>query len=287
MFWAVSSSVFTLASRQVGSVILNRLRLVLAILWLLLAHALLRQPLPFQAGNERLLWLSLSGIVGLVLGDAFLFQAFIWIGPRLSMLLMALSPAMAVLLAWLFLGEVLTAVQIVGILVTLTGIGWVVLERNSQARLNRIDEKHYLPGILCGLGAAAGQAIGLILAKEGTRGGFSALSATLVRMIAATVVLWIYTLARGQAAETYQRIAAQPNVLWLGLAGSFFGPFLGVTFSLIAIQFSEVGIASTLMSITPIILLPIGYFFFKDKFGWQAILGTLIAMAGVALLFLV
>lgn len=284
--FSLSSSFLTLASRRIGSMVLNRLRLVMAVLWLLLAHLVMQLPLPFQADGSRWIWLGLSGIVGLVLGDAFLFQAFIWIGPRLTMLMMALSPAIASLLAWVFLGQALSAWQILGILVTLAGIGWVIQERNGQAGAAPSDRRHYWLGVLCGLGAAAGQAGGLVLARPGAAGDFPALSATLMRMLVATAVLWLYTLLRGQAGETVHKLNAEKSVLWFALAGSFFGPFLGVTFSIIAIQNISVGIASTLNSLTPVFLLPIGYFFFKEKFGWPAIAGTLLALAGVAILFL-
>ena len=286
VLFTLSSSVLTLASRRIGSLMLNRLRLLMAIGWLLLAHALLKTPLPFQAGGAPWLWLGLSGVAGLVIGDAFLFQAFIWVGPRLTMLMMALSPALASLLAWLFLGENLDALQITGILLTLAGIGWVVLERNRQTNgQSAADRRKAMLGILCGLGAALGQAGGLVLAKPGAM-ELPAVSATLIRMLSAAAVLWLYTLLRGQARESLVKFSNDRRAAGLALAGSFFGPFLGVTFSMVAIQNTAVGIASTLMALTPIFLLPVGYFFFKERFGWHAIAGTLLAMLGVGLLFM-
>jgi drug/metabolite transporter (DMT)-like permease len=284
--FSFSSTLLTLASRRVGSITINRLRLVLATLWLMLAHAVLRLPLPLHASGERWFWLGLSGIVGLVLGDLLLFQAFIWLGPRLSTLLMALAPALTSLMAWVFLKETLLPVQIIGMLLTLAGVVWVIQERSNHAQTNPVSKREHTLGLLCGLGAAVGQAGGMVLAKPGVADGFPAPSATLMRMLAATAVLWLYTLLRGQARQTVQAIAAQKQVLWLALAGSFFGPFLAVTLTVVAIQNTEVGIASTLTSLTPIFLLPVGYFFFKEKFGWPAIAGTLLAILGVALLFL-
>lgn len=286
LFFTATSTLFTLAARQVGSLVVNRTRLLLAIVFLSLAHLVIGVPLPVNASGERWFWLGLSGVIGLVLGDAFLFQAFIWIGPRLSMLMMSLAPVLATLLAWLFLAEILTALQIGGILVTLSGIIWVILERRGRVQLSELDRKNYLMGILFGLGAAAGQALGLITAKEGLGGDFPALSGTLMRMLAAAIALWGYTLIRGQGGYTFQQLIASRNASRFIVAGSFTGPFLGVTFSLLAIQNTEVGIASTLMALPPVFLLPVGYFIFKERFGWQAILGTLVAMAGVGLLFM-
>ena len=286
MFFTATSTLFTFAGRQVGSMVVNRSRLLLAIVFLTIAHLALGQPLPVNVEAGRWFWLGISGIVGLVLGDAFLFQAFIWIGPRLSMLMMSLAPILATLLAWLFLSEQLTSQQVLGILITLLGVSWVIRERNGQQEKDLLDSRHYLLGILCGLGGATGQAAGLILAKKGLVGDFSALSGTLMRMLAAAVTLWLFTLLRGQARFTLQQLASRPNASLFILGGAFAGPFLGVTLSLLAIQNTQVGIASTLMALPPVFLLPVGYFVFKERFGWQAITGTALAMAGVGLLFL-
>lgn len=284
--FSASSIFLTLVSRRVGAMNVNRLRLILATGWLLLAHLLLRTPLPLQVESQRWFWLSISGILGLVMGDLFLFQAYIWIGPRLTALLMALSPAVAVLLAWAITGETLTLLQVTGVLLTMGGITWVVSGRNNATPQTSADRRHYLLGILCGLGAATGQALGLVTARLGTAGGFPAISATLIRMVAAAVLMWTLTFFSRQASATIQSFARQPQAFWLALAGSFFGPFLGVTLSLYAIQHTAVGIASTLTSLSPVILLPVSYIFFKERFGWQAVAGTLLAMAGVAMLFL-
>ena len=284
VMFALSSTVFTLASRRVGSMALNRVRLVMAVGWLILAHALLRTPLPFDAGGRRWLLLGCSGILGLALGDACLFQAFIWIGARLAMLLLSTAPALASLWAWWFLGEALSARQWAGILLTLGSVAWVLQEGDGRAAWVGSDRRH-LFGTLCGLGAAAGQAAGLILAKQGVTGDFPALSATLMRMVAATLTLWLYTALRSEMRETVRTFGADRAAWGLTVAGSFLGPFLGVTLSILSIQHIEVGIASTLMALPPVFLLPIGYCFFHERFGWSAVLGTGLAVAGVALMF--
>lgn len=286
LVWALSSTVFTLASLRAGAMAVNRVRLLMAVGWLVAAHFLFRLPLPLDADRGRWLLLGASGIVGLVLGDGFLFQAFVWIGPRLSMLLLSTAPALASLWAWWFLGEVLSARQLLGILVTMGGVAWVVQARDGGTGGPGSDRR-YLLGILCGLGGAAGQAGGLILAKQGAAGGFPALSVTLMRMLAATATLWLYTALRGQIRESLGRFAGDRPAWGYTLAGSFLGPFLGVTLSIIAIQNIEVGIASTLMALPPVFLLPLCYLMFQERVGWQAMLGTCVAMAGVALMFLV
>jgi drug/metabolite transporter (DMT)-like permease len=289
--FAATSTFFTLAGRRVGSLVVNRTRLVIAVLLLVLLHLVLGIPLPFQAGGERWLWLSLSGFAGLALGDAFLFQAFVWIGPRLSMLLMSLAPVIAAMMGWLFLRESLTPSQILGMALTLGGVAWVVLDRNGRLREFQTAEaipknERYLIGILFGLLGATGQALGLVLAKPGLAGDFPPISATFVRMLAALVVLWTYTLLRGQGAETLHRLRQSSRAIWFILLGAISGPTVAVSLNMFSIQKTAVGITSTLNSLTPVILLPVGYLLFKERFGWGAVAGTLLAIGGVALLLL-
>lgn len=285
--WSATATFFALASYKVGSVVVNRLRLLLAVLFLLITHwLLLGTLLPLAAGAERWSWLALSGIIGLVVADGFLFQSYIWIGPSMGMLLMSLAPVVGALLAWLFLAETLTWGQILGIGLTIGGIIWVILERNGTGGSAK-QKKHLLWGIIFGLGAAAGQAIGLIMAKKGLGGDFPALSGNIIRMLAAAATLWTLTLVQGQAGATIQRLLNQRRVILVIIGGTFFGPFVGVWLSLIAIQRTHIGVASTLMALPPIFLLPIGHFVFKEQVGWQSVAGTFVAMAGVAILFLV
>jgi drug/metabolite transporter (DMT)-like permease len=283
--FSFGSTFFTLGGRRVGSLVLNRIRLLLAIFFLSITHwVFLGSPIPFQAEPDRWFWLGLSGIVGLVIGDFFLFQAFVWIGPRLSMLMMSLAPVFAAVEAWIFLGETVSLAQIGGIIITLIGIGWVVMGRSP--RKNQTD-KNYVRGILYGLGGAMGQASGLVLAKSGLGGDFSPISANLIRMITAGILLWLITFILGEAKTTVEKVFNDRRGSLYILIGALAGPVVGVSFSMLAVQHVDVGIASTLMALPPVFLLPISYFVFKERYGWGAVVGTLLAIAGVGIIFLV
>jgi len=285
--WSSTATFFTLASRRVGSVTVNRTRLALALIFLALTHWIVRGSLiPWTAEPSRWFWLGSSGVVGLVVGDAFLFQAFVWIGPRISMLMMSLAPIIAALFAWFFLGETLAPLQWLAIMVTLSGVAMVILDRQRPA-LPEHEESHYTRGILFALGAATGQAIGLVLAKRGLQGDFDALSGNVIRMLTAVSVTWIVAVLMRQAGEPLRRLRADRKAIPPLLLGAVTGPYIGVWLSLIAVQRTEVGIASTLMALPPVFLLPIGRFVFQESIGYRALLGTLVAVAGVAMLFLV
>lgn len=285
VFFSITAVIFTLASRQVGAMVTNRVRLVIALIYLMLINlALFGQPLPIGAGPDRWWWLGVSGVIGLALGDMFLFRAYTDIGARLGMLMLSLAPVIGAIGAWLIFGETLRFGQIAGIAVTLIGIAWVVATRPADDSSRRGGQGR---GILFGLLAATGQAVGLVLSKQGMTGGFSPFAGNAIRMLAATTVFWAVTLAQRQAGKTLQMVRTHPSALKLLALGALIGPVLGVTASLLAVQHASIGVASTLMALPPVFLLPIGYFVFKERFGWQTLLGTMVAMAGVALLFLV
>ncbi len=285
LLFSITAVIFTLTSHQIGSLITNRGRLVIALLYLVLINLVLfGQLVPIGAGGSRWLWLALSGIIGLALGDMFLFAAYERIGARMGMLMMSLAPVIGAVVAWLFFGEVLRLGQMAGMALTLAGIAWVVATRPTE---EMVHPRASRLGILFGLLAATGQALGLVLSKQGMTGDFSPVAGNVIRMLAATIVFWGVTVMQRQARPTIQAIRVHPSALKLLAVGALVGPVLGVTASLLAVQHAPIGVASTLMALPPVFLLPVGYFAFKERFGWQTVLGTFVAVAGVALLFLV
>lgn len=286
VLWTGSATFFTIASRRLGSVVLNRTRLLLAVIFLLITHTiLLGSPIPFDASPDRWLWLGLSGVIGLAIGDAMLFQAYVLIGPRLGLLMLSTAPLISALLALALLGETLLPIEWFAVLITVAGIAWVVT-RGGGPLLDR-HQPHYVQGIVLGLGAAACQAAGLTLSKLGLGGDFPALSGVVIRMLAGFVALWGWTLLRGEIGATFSRLSQDRGALLPAVAGAIVGPFLGVWLSLIGVQLARVGVASTIMALPPIFSLPVSRFILKEDINWQAWAGTFVAMAGIALLFLI
>jgi drug/metabolite transporter (DMT)-like permease len=284
--WTLTSIFFTISGRRVGPVIVNRVRLALAVSFLAITHFLTQgQWLPIQASLDRWFWLGLSGVIGLALGDGFLFQAFVLIGPRRSTLLMSLVPIISTTIAWLFLGETLSSVEMLAVGLTVGGIAWVVLERGGSHN-NQAEMPRYWLGVLAGIGGALGQALGLVLSKKGMVGDFAPLSATLMRMLVAAVVIWSYALLRGRAGHTLRALTDRRASLTI-LGGALTGPFIGVWLSLVAVHLTRVGIASTLMALPPIFMLLPSVWIFRERVGPRAVVGTLVAIGGVAMIFLI
>ena len=286
--WAFSSVFFTAASKVAGSIPVNRIRLIFAVFILLVVHTVMTgQLLPFSAEPYRWLWLGLSGIVGLVLGDTFLFQAYILIGNRLGTLLMAAVPMISSLGAWMFLNEELRLTAWLGMVLCTLGIIIVVMERKNGAANDTPHEKRqFLIGILCAIGGAVGQAGGLILAKKGLADNFPSISGVMIRMLIAMIFIWGITILMGQARQSLTKVFSSSKTILNITGGSVVGPFLGVWLSQIAVQRTYVGVASTLMALTPIIMLPISKWYYKENVSYRALMGTSIALAGVVIIFI-
>lgn len=285
--WSFSSLLFTIAGRRVGAMIVNRVRLVFAVLFVGAMHwALYDQVFPLAAEPFRFVWLGLSALIGLVIGDGLLFQCYLLVGPRIGVLLLSLAPIFSTALAWAFLGERLTAAELAAMVVALAGVTWVVLERGRRVSAQPGSGRQYAVGILFGIGSALCQAANLVIAKQGLAGGFPALSGTMIRMSLAAAFMWLWAAAVGEAGRTIRRVRADGIATRALLGGALAGPFLGVWLSMIAIQSSRVGIASTLMAMTPVLSLPLVRIVLHEQVTWRAVAGTVVAMAGVAAMIL-
>lgn len=285
LFFAINAIFITRASVQVGSIVSNRTRVVFALIYLVIINLVLfREPLPFSAASNRWIWLSLSGVIGLAIGDAFLFQSYLMVGPQIGSLLLSLSPVIGALEAWIFFHESLTVFKVIGILLTLAGIVWVIFARGSGMTESR---QHILTGVVFGILSAVCQATGLVFSKQGLSGNFSPFQANAIRMLAAFIVLLIIMLIQKETTKTVDSLRDHFGAIKLLAVAGFVGPVLGVSSSLFSVQYIEVGVAGTLTSLSPIFMLPLGYFFFNEEVRWQSIAGTLLAMVGVAILFLV
>ena len=291
VFWTVTSMAFESAGKKVGSLAVNLIRLVIAfIIFSVYTQFARGMWFPFDAGTERWLWLILSGLVGFVIGDLFLFQAFVVVGARISMLIMAMTPPFTAFISWFILGEILSPVNWMGMTVTLLGISIVVLKRENKA-LNggtlirrRLTASYSLKGIFLALGGALGQATGLVLSKKGM-GDYDAFAASQIRVLTGGVGFAILLLVLRRYRRVWDALKNREAMKRISL-GSLFGPFLGVSFSLIAIQNTKAGIAATLMSIVPVLIIPPAILIFKEKVNWKEILGAVVTVLGVVIFFL-
>jgi drug/metabolite transporter (DMT)-like permease len=282
-FWTISALAFESASRKAGSLPVNFLRLIVGFLFLSTFTFIRRKlVLPTDASAENWMWLSLSGFVGFVFGDLFLFKAFTVIGSRFSMLIMTLVPPITALFGWIILGEHLTLVNFFGMALTFTGIALAIFNRNGAGE--KLSLKLAPSGMLYALGGAVGQALGLILSKLGVK-DYDPFSATQIRVIAGITGFAALITVMRRWGSVKNALMNKKGMKLLSL-GAFFGPFLGVSFSLIAVIKTEAGIASTIMALVPIFIIIPSAFLYKERIKPAEVIGAVISVAGVALFFI-
>lgn len=281
--WTITATAFELAGKKVGSLSVNYIRLLIAFVLIGLFTTVTRGMfLPLDATSKAWFWLSLSGLIGFVIGDLFLFQAYVEIGSRISMLIMALVPPITGLLGYITMGELLTALNLIGMSITISGIALVVLVRNPEGKTLKFS--HSVKGISYAFIGALGQSLGLILSKIGM-GNYNPFAATQIRIISGIIGFTVAFFVMKRWDKLKEAIKNKNAMKYISL-GSVFGPFLGVSFSLLAIQHTTTGVASTITSIVPVLIIPSSIFILKEKVYPKEIFGAVITVVGVSLLFI-
>jgi drug/metabolite transporter (DMT)-like permease len=290
--WTATALLSEFGSKRLGNLTLNVLRMGLALVFSLVLFVVVTgNPLPPGASAEAAGWMLLSGVVGYVIGDFCLFQCYIIIGSRYGQLFMTLAPLAAALMAWITLGQQMTGMSILAMLITLAGIGISVLGRGEH---HKVGLKLPLNGVLFAIGAAMCQGIGLVLSKIGMDhyeatanmpDWLVPFSANFYRCVAGIIGFTLLLYFR-KGLDPLREAIHDKKGLAVATATTVFGPFVGVGFSLMAVQYTAAGIASTLMAMTPIIILLPSYWLFHQKITWRAVAGAVISVVGVSLFFL-
>ena len=294
--WTVTALFAEVGSKRLGSLQMNVIRMILSLVMLgATLWWFTGSPYPLYADGKTWLWLSMSGFVGYLLGDYCLFNSYIWIGSRFGQLFMTLAPLTAALFGWFLLGETLAWNALLGMLVTLTGIGISVLNKGESQKLSL---KLPLKGVLFGIGAGVGQGIGLVLSKVGMNFYEGAIPAgeelvtdlvpfasTFIRAVTGAIgFLCVMGFQRQfHTLDTSMRDRKGMNAaLWATITG----PFIGVSLSLMAVQYTEAGIASTLMALTPVLIIWPAHLFSGQQVTFKAVIGACISVIGVSLFFI-
>jgi len=286
LFWTFSAIAFESAGKKVGSLSVNLIRLIIGFAFLSIYSFFARGLLfPTDATTENWTWLLLSGTVGFVIGDLCLFQAYVVIGSRISMLILSLTPAITALLGWIVLGEKLSWMNILGMTIVLTGILLVIVRKNNNSSTDKKTNINYpIAGILLALGGAFGQGLGMVLSKKGMA-GYDPFASNQIRTIAG-IIGFIVVLTIFKRWPFFAKAVKNRKAMTSISIGAFFGAFLGVSFSLIAVKYTDTGIAATLMSIRPVLIIPFAITFFKEKVTLKEIIGAAIAVTGVVIFFI-
>lgn len=293
--WTLTALFAEVASKRLTPIILNVVRMILSLLMLTVTiYCFTGHILPPFTDGTTWMWLMLSGVVGYIFGDTCLFNAYVLIGSRFGQLFMTIAPPTAAIMGFIFLGEKMSLLSLLGMFVTLLGIGISIMSRGEH---HKVGLKLPLKGILFGIGAGMGQGGGLVLSKIGINHYHQLVpstataavdmipfSATFMRAIAGLVGFIIILRLRKEYHYVPTALRDKKG-MWNALGMTFFGPFLGVSLSLMAVQYTSAGIASTIMAMTPIIILLPSKFIFKQAITLKEVIGAFISVIGVSLFF--
>ena len=297
VLWTISALASEVGSKHLGVYVLNVWRLGLSLLFAgLLLWVTMGAPSPVYAGGEAWIWLLLSGVVGYFFGDYCLFSSYLVIGSRFGMLFMTLAPMFTAFFAWLMLGQQLSWKALLAMVVTLSGIAITVFHRGGG---HKVSLSLPLKGVLFGLGAALGQGAGLVMSMIGLNHyradvpsdmlpqmeTWLPFAANMIRCLAGTLCFTVCLLWRGEMHLMAESRHDHKGLLAM-LCAVFVGPFFGVSLSLMAVQYTAAGIASTLMALTPIMILLPSKWLFHQPITWKAVAGAVISCIGVSLFFL-
>jgi drug/metabolite transporter (DMT)-like permease len=294
--WTVTALFAEVGSKRLGSLQMNVIRMILSLVMLgATLWWFTGSPYPLYADGKTWLWLSMSGFVGYLLGDYCLFNSYIWIGSRFGQLFMTLAPPTAALFGWILLGETLAWNALLGMLVTLTGIGISVLNKGESQKLSL---KLPLKGVLFGIGAGVGQGIGLVLSKVGMNFYEGAIpvgeelvtdlvpfASTFIRAVTGAIG-FLCVMGFQRQFHTLATSMRDRKGMNAALWATITGPFIGVSLSLMAVQYTEAGIASTLMALTPVLIIWPAHLFFGQQVTFKEVIGACISVIGVSLFFI-
>lgn len=282
-FWTFTALSFTSASHKIGSLAVNFWRLIIGIIFISsYTYFFVGTVFPTSVSLNAWFWLSISGFIGIFLGDLFLFKSFNITGPRVSLLIMSISPPIAASLSWMMFGDKLSFYSVLGMLITTIGIILVIFKKNSKSDYKLKYDKR---GIVFAVLGALGQSIGLVFSKVGINYVENPFVATQIRLYAGLLgfIFLIFFMKRWKTMFTALKEKKAFGILTLG---SFFGPFLGISFSLIAVKHTNPGIVQTITSITPILIIPFSVLLYKEKIRVLDFIGAVIAIIGVSIFFI-
>ncbi|MEO6404407.1 MAG: DMT family transporter [Ferruginibacter sp.] len=293
--WSLSVFPFTKAGRIMNVASMNIIRLVLGTVLIFFTAFIIEQGKLFSifspAYLEAWLWLAISGILALGVGDYFGLRMYTILGPRFGAVLTTLSPAAALLMGFMLLGEKINIIGIAGICITIIGVMSISLGPAERSIIPDHGHGSVFNGIIFGIISAICNGAGLAFSKkafitqQAKAAALSPISASFMRFSSATIIVLLFLLIFKKLSANIKTISHQPKkVLGLAITGTIFGPLLGVSFALMAIQTINVAVAQTIFALVPVVTLLISFFVLGQKISRYAILGAIIAISGVALL---
>lgn len=275
--WVGSSVFLERASKETGTLAVNLIRLVIAMLFLgVITYVKRGLVLPLDVTKESFKFLSISGMFGLFLGDFFLYKSYIKIGPRITLLVMTFSPIAVSILSFFILGEKIEGFKVLGMLLTIIGIAIVILKKKNDKEFSKV-------GFIYALLAMLGESLGIVFTRLGSI-DYDSFATIQVRTIPAILAFIVYISLKKEWSNIKEGILNKKGMIYIVL-GTIVAT-LGVTALVEAMKYANVGIVSTLAATSPILIIPISIIFFKEKVSILEGIGALISFVGITIFFI-
>lgn len=312
--WTFTALFAEVGSKRMGSLPFNTMRMTLSLLFLAATIWLtMGTPYPRYTNGSTWFWLVLSGIVGYVVGDYCLMQGYIHIGSRFGQLFMTLSAPTAAITGRILLGESMQPQAIAGMLITLSGIAMSILSKGDSKGEQHAVRFNLPPrGIFYAAMAGICQGFGLVLSKIGLahydaslaaagiagdvmpEGALLPLPINISMSFAATLIrayiglagfFLVLVLFNRDGLQQLNHALHDRKAMWCALGSTVFGPFVGVSASLLATLYTSAGIAQTLFALTPILIIAPAAILFHQRVRVREVIGAVVSVCGVCLFF--
>ena len=295
VLWAISPMFIASVGRRIGSFPTNLLRatiagvalaaLVLPGRWLMVGTAGLGQLGWATAG-----WIVASGVLGMVIGDAFFYEALVLLGPRRAVKMNTLAPVVALLAGWAWQGEPLTGWGLVGAALVIGAVVYATFANSvPEGEQSREPGRLTTAGIACGVGSAVCIALGSVLMREAYKaapgGRLDPILATTLRVNVAAVLLWVWPVVSGRSGEMIGHLR-EPTIRKRLLAGTAFGALGGMLCYVSALKYAPAGLVSTIVATSPLVVIPLVAIRYHVRVGLGIVVAGVVAVVGVALISL-
>ena len=274
--WAIGAILWRKLGEQLSSYSMNLGKVVIGSLYLGIILVFVGlEPI----STRSMIFLGLSGILGIAIGDTFFFLSLMQLGPRRASLMGSLNPVTIAVAATLFLGESPTPGVWAGIVVTTLGVGWVLWERAGDKGSESIalGIRYGLLSVLCTTGA-------VLLAKVGVV-SVPTVQAAWIRLLAGSAGLMLWGFSRSELVKWVSPfskvalLAKVATVVSVVVVGGFW-------LSILSLKHIDAAIAGTLNSTSPLFILPLTVIFLGEKLSFRTVMGTAVAVSGVALILM-
>jgi len=282
VLWSLTPFFLFSPGRRIGPYATNLTRLLVAAaaLVVLTIPQYCSDPHHFFPGPAPWLLLTASGVIGLVIGDIYLYRSLFQMGPEYTSLMMTLSPAITAAMSFFLLGETLSPPQLGGMALVLGGVAAATWPKRSSSHPHASWRAAWN-----GIVSALLQGVGTVLARQAflRDANLNPFFATTLRVGSGAVALALFALVTGTFVSSLAK-SRDSTILPRIVGGAMTGPVIGMLCYITALKYQSAGVVTTITFMSPLLIIPLGTWRYRTQLGRRVIFGGVAALVGVALL---